>query len=302
MKGVFSISISVINMENNSNTTPFTGRNIKFIVIHYTAGSHSGKGAARNVAAMFSDFRICASTDYIVDDEEIVRYNPDIANRCTWHCGGEKCSTLGGSLYGVCTNANSIGIEICSTNTNWQATDPANSPKWSFTDKAVSNAAALTKQLMNEYGIPAERVVRHYDVTGKLCPGIIGWNKDSGSDDKWLQFKKSLTAAPASTNRAAVKTPIYRVRTSPDSASSQIGAFTVLANAKKLADEHAGFSVYDMSGKLVYSPEKNKKSTAELAREVVAGKWGNGSIRRTRLINAGYDYNEVQRAVNELLS
>lgn len=294
-------------MENYNNTTPLRGRDIRFIVIHYTAGSTSRKGAARNVAAMFSDFRTCASADYIVDDEEIVRFNPDIANRCTWHCGDARSATKGGSLYGVCTNANSIGIEICSTNGNWQASDPANSAKWSFTDKVVSNAAALTRQLMREYGIPSERVVRHYDVSGKLCPGVIGWNEDSGSAEKWQQFKKSLSdptalAPTAAATGTAAKTPIYRVRTSPDSAASQLGAFTVLANAKKLADEHKGYSVYDMSGKLVYSPDSKKKSTDELAREVIAGKWGNGSTRRTRLTNAGYDYDEVQRAVNKLLS
>ena len=26
------------------------------------------------------------------------------------------------------------------------------------------------------YDIPRDRVVRHYDITGKLCPGVPGWN------------------------------------------------------------------------------------------------------------------------------
>jgi N-acetylmuramoyl-L-alanine amidase CwlA len=29
---------------------------------------------------------------------------------------------------------------------------------------------------MMAYDIPRERVIRHYDVTGKLCPGVPGWN------------------------------------------------------------------------------------------------------------------------------
>lgn len=44
-----------------------------------------------------------------------------------------------------------------------------------------------------------------------------------------------------------------------------------------------------------------KKSVTELAKEVIAGKWGNGSTRKEKLTDAGYDYNAVQKKVNELL-
>ena len=43
-----------------------------------------------------------------------------------------------------------------------------------------------------------------------------------------------------------------------------------------------------------------KKSNEEVAREVLAGKWGNGADRKNRLTAAGYDYNAVQNAVNQL--
>ncbi len=44
-----------------------------------------------------------------------------------------------------------------------------------------------------------------------------------------------------------------------------------------------------------------KKSINTLAREVLAGKWGNGTDRKARLTKAGYDYNKVQAAVNKLV-
>ena len=44
-----------------------------------------------------------------------------------------------------------------------------------------------------------------------------------------------------------------------------------------------------------------KKSVEEIAKEVIKGLWGNGQDRKTRLTKAGYDYNEVQKKVNELL-
>lgn len=45
-----------------------------------------------------------------------------------------------------------------------------------------------------------------------------------------------------------------------------------------------------------------KKSVDEVAKEVIRGEWGNGDERYNRLTNAGYNYNEVQAKVNELLN
>lgn len=43
------------------------------------------------------------------------------------------------------------------------------------------------------------------------------------------------------------------------------------------------------------------KSNEEIAKEVILGKWGNGTARKTKLSKAGYDYNAVQKIVNKLL-
>lgn len=47
--------------------------------------------------------------------------------------------------------------------------------------------------------------------------------------------------------------------------------------------------------------EAAKKSNEEIAREVIAGWWGNGSARKTNLTKAGYDYSAVQAIVNKLV-
>lgn len=44
------------------------------------------------------------------------------------------------------------------------------------------------------------------------------------------------------------------------------------------------------------------KSVDEVAKEVIAGKWGNGEQRATALRSAGYSYTAVQNKVNEMLS
>lgn len=49
-------------------------------------------------------------------------------------------------------------------------------------------------------------------------------------------------------------------------------------------------------------PSTSKKSIDTIAKEVIAGKWGNGSDRKSKITAAGYDYTSVQNKVNELLS
>lgn len=66
----------------------------------------------------------------------------------TWQVGDGK------GIYGI-TNQNSIGIEIC-VNANGDY------------NKAFNKTVELIKYLMGELGIPAERVVRHYDASGKI--------------------------------------------------------------------------------------------------------------------------------------
>lgn len=51
----------------------------------------------------------------------------------------------------------------------------------------------------------------------------------------------------------------------------------------------------------VNNDDSNKKSNYDIATEVIAGKWGNGTERKNRLTEAGYDYTAIQKIVNERL-
>ena len=74
-----------------------------------------------------------------------------------------------------------------------------------------------------------------------------------------------------------------------------------MSNAKKCANKY-GYSVFDSDGKKVYPVVSSKKSVDTIAYEVIQGKWGNGDDRKNKLTAAGYDYNGVQKRVNELIS
>ena len=190
--------MNIIECTNTANTTELKNRKIKYIVIHYTAGITSRPGTAKSNARYFAKETTKASADFIVDDENIVQYNPDIKNRYCWHCGGSKYKTKGGSLYKVCTSANSIGIEMCSTNSAKKVTNP-NDANWYFTDAVIDNCVEFTKKLMKEYDIKPDHVIRHYDINGKLCPGIIGWNEDTNDISKWQDFIVRVSSVPEET-------------------------------------------------------------------------------------------------------
>lgn len=158
---------------------------IKYIVIHYT-GNNTDKAVSN--AKYFRDSNTrSAGAHYFVDDTDVYHSIDD--NRVAWSVGGSKYSdcakTGGGKMYGKITNTNSISIEMCSTGGK-------------ISGKTVDNTAELTKKLMKKYGISASNVYRHFDVTGKSCPGWSGWiGKD---DSKWKAFKKKVGSSACDTS------------------------------------------------------------------------------------------------------
>lgn len=138
----------------------------------------------------------------------------------------------------------------------------------------------------------------HRDYANKSCPGDYLYNLHG-------QIAKEVNAqlGLGSSKPATSKKTLYRVRKSWKDAKSQKGAFYDLSNAKKCADKNSGYSVFNESGKVVYTLKSSgKKSVDAIAREVIQGKWGNGADRKNRLTKAGYDYNAIQKRVNEILS
>lgn len=198
-----SVDSSVLYSPLNVHITKSANRPITYIAIHYTAGGSSKKGSALNVKKVFESRK--ASADFCVDDETMVQFNPDIKNNYCWSVGDKKYSnSKGASLYGKATNRNTISIEMCSNLKKGYSAQYANHDGWYLTNETIKQCVKLTKILMKKFNIPIERVVRHYDISGKLCPGVIGWNDeliytDDGkltnkrnNSSKWVEFKEML--------------------------------------------------------------------------------------------------------------
>ena len=111
-----------LNIKSCYSTTSLTyvpKRTIKYIALHYTAGTTSKAGTALGTAKWFANGgnpSNPASSDFLVDDRDVIQYNKDIENYYAWCVGGAKytnpTTSLGASLYGIATNKNTITIEI----------------------------------------------------------------------------------------------------------------------------------------------------------------------------------------------
>lgn len=152
-----------------SNYSSRDGSSIKYIVIHYTANNGD---TAQNNCTYFSGANRNASAHYFVGDDGIYQSVPD--DYKAWHCGGTSYYK-----HPYCRNANSIGIEMCSRIDG--------SGNYYIRDSIISQAVELTRYLMDKYGVPAENVIRHYDVWAKDCPEPLVRNPQL-----WNDFKNRL--------------------------------------------------------------------------------------------------------------
>ena len=262
-------------------------------------------------------------------------------DRITPHCVVGQCSveTLGNIFYptsrqascqyGIGTDGR-IGMYVEEKNRSWCSSSNANDQR------------AITIECASDTTEPYAMNSKVYDALIKLCVDICKRNGKKkliwlGDKDKTLNYnpksdemvitvhrwfankscpgnwlyarlgdlatKVTAQLAGTTTTPETPTATLYRVRKTWSDSKNQKGAFKVLSNAKKCADDNAGYSVFDEKGTVVYTGKNTtaKKTVLELAKEVIAGKWGNGQDRKNRLTAAGYDYTAVQNKVNELL-
>jgi N-acetylmuramoyl-L-alanine amidase CwlA len=137
-------------------------KNVNGIVIHYTA--NPGSSAMEN-RSYFENLRFThqtsASSHFIIDqDGTILQIIP-----------------LNEIAYASNTrNKDTISIECC-----------YNARDGHFTRATYRSLIALVKALMDHYHLNSDDVIRHYDVTGKLCPLYFVENPSA-----WTLFKKRL--------------------------------------------------------------------------------------------------------------
>ena len=137
---------------------------IKGIVIHYTGNPGSTAMQNRNYFEALKDTKERgASSHFIVGlDGEIVQCVP------TWEVAYASNHR----------NSDTISIETC------HMTEDG-----SYTEETYNSLVELTAWLCKKYGLTEDDLLRHYDVTGKICPKYFVENEDA-----WAEFKNDVGA------------------------------------------------------------------------------------------------------------
>lgn len=146
-------------------------KDIDFLVRHYVGAS----GGAKENCQYFQKVYRGASAHYFIDHDGTIWQSvkdEDIA----WHCGAPSYK------HKHCRNSNSIGIELC--------VKKDKNGNWYYTEATKKSAVCLFAYLMDKYDIPINHILRHYDVTGKIC-GEPDVRKGS---NVWKDFKQELAA------------------------------------------------------------------------------------------------------------
>lgn len=135
---------------------------IKYIVIHYTAGN--GDTALAECRYFANGNTRSAGAHFFVDRAGNVIQSIPI-NRTAWSVGGFYTRANGaGAYYNVCTNFNSVSIELC---------DLLKKSMSSAQTIATKNLVAYIKSQCPN----AKTIIRHWDVNGKACPArMVGTN------------------------------------------------------------------------------------------------------------------------------
>lgn len=242
-------------------------RAIDRIVVHFTATLAS----ARNNATYFArNEGQGASAHYFVDDITPEIYQSVAEGDTAWHAGDWQM------------NCRAVGIEVVSAGEDFSATE-------------VEKLGWLVRKLMAKYGIGTSGVIRHYDVTGKLCPAPYV------AASKWAALKAAITggvvsggttpAAPEGAVAELARRVIAGEFGNGDARRAALGSRydEVQAEANRILAGGSG-------GGAAQAPAAD--DVDDLARRVIAGEFGNGAARKAAL---GPRYAEVQARVNEML-
>ena len=264
---------------------------IKYLIIHYT--SNDGDSDEAN-GKYFANNVVKASAHYFVDDNSVTQSVPD--DYVAYSVGG-KCQSNHHPMYKVITNTNSISIEMCDNHKDGTV---------NICGETLANTYALARALMSKYNITIDRVYRHYDVNGKLCPNCNGLLEDA----IWQNFKNNIVNSTTGNLGLHPSTPSQAVNPNKDSVVSRGQQHSInftghtistdgICGTKTLANVARCFQVAmnnDYGAKLTVDGAFGKNSKATLGKHYV--KKGEKQYLVTAveiaLMCRGYDVNGVE--------
>lgn len=164
-----SLGVQEMLLTPNVYSRPQTALNkVNSVVIHYTANPGTDAKANRNYFEGLKDGVTYSSGKYIyASSNYIIGLEGNIV----------QCIPLNEVAYASNDrNNDSLSIECC---------HPDETGK--FTGDTYEALVNLTAWICSEYNLSKNDIIRHYDVSGKICPKYFVENEDA-----WVQFKEDV--------------------------------------------------------------------------------------------------------------
>lgn len=205
------------------------------ITIHNTGNPTSSAANERAWLTNPSNARQ-ASFHIVVDEREAIECIP--LNENAWHAGDGSSAKSG--------NRTSIGVEICESG-NYA--------------KTLDNATTLVASMLKERGWGTDRLRRHFDWSGKICPRLM---YDGGKWTGWTLFKAAVDAKlnPKLNPKGSVdvdKNVIVNVVVNGKSvANGVLDAGTTYTPARAVAEALGATVTWDAKTKTVYINKEAK--------------------------------------------
>lgn len=181
-----------------------------------------------------------------------------------WHCAsGPKGSG----------NNTHIGVEMTEPATirytsgaNWEETGDGTNTR-AHVMKTYKTAVELFAYLCKKYSLNPTAdgvIISHHEGNGRGIASNHGdvehiWNKFGLTMAQFRKDVKEAMNGSGGISTPADTTELYRVRKSWNDAKSQIGAYSVLENAKKVCKE--GYTVYNSKGEAIYTNSADGQQT-----------------------------------------
>lgn len=251
------------------------GRKIETITIHHMAGVLTCEQCGR----IFQGNRQASAHYGVGSDGRIAQYvdEADTAwSNSNWD-----------------SNCKSITIETSNSSVGGN---------WPISDKVLNSLIRLVADVSKRNNITlvkGKTVVWHQMYTATTCPGEYLLSKmdyiiEEANKINSIQEKPSQTKPNQTKSNEELANEVIAGKwgngadrkTRLTNAGYDFSAIQDIVNEKLLGNN---------------TNTKPSKTIEELAREVIRGDWGNGTDRKTRLTNAGYNYDAIQNRVNEIL-
>lgn len=269
---------SLVNVKvpahSNNYTIGRSGRKIEKIAIHHMAGILT----AKQCGGIFQNGSRKASSNYGIGKDAEVGLYVDEAN--TSYCNSNWDS-----------NCKSVTIET--SNSSLGGDYPVSD---AVLNKLIELVADIAKR--NNLGklVKGQNLVWHRMYTATTCPGDYLLSKM----DYIAEQANKINGQESSTTENTSKKSNEEIANEVIAGKWGNGQdrFNKLAAAG-----YDGNAIQNRVNEILgaKTTTSNKKSNEEIANEVINGKWGNGADRKNKLTAAGYNYNEVQEKVNQLL-